>query len=620
MASYSNLYPGAGYGFEPKYSEFLGMEYRTQPSELAITTDARTANQIKEVGQKLNLGVTSIEVQALQPNVAEAIPNQHFEEINRLKKLVGVDLTLHGPLVEPTGVTKQGWDETQRMQAERQMWVTLEKSHKLSPEGNLVVTFHSSQGLPEPETRVFNEKTKKEEVREMMVVDERNGQFTPIVPKENYLTGEKADPYKELDEQNKRAWETNLSQISFHSMQGKEAIDAGLNLNRKIIEKDGESTKALMKKYWEMSKTEEGQKYLENNIKSDVVKKEVERAIDHLNYGEIYAKEAYINLQEHFNKAWTATQKTIQAAKNEAERKKAEEDFNKLKKFQQEIVSKKDKLFSGFNAEELANEVQKGVNVLNSLSAAPETFRPLREFAIDKASETFSNLAIKSYDKFKETSPVISIENPPVGMGLCRGEDIKALVEETRKRFAKKAEKELGLSKKQAEEQAEKLIGATWDLGHINMVRKYGYGEDYLKEQTKAVGKLIKNVHLSDNFGMEHTELPMGMGNVPTKAHMDIINEYNKKVKKVIETGDWYQHMQTSPLGETLAAFGSPLYAMQMGPYWSQIQGNMGGYFAGFGYNPEIHHSMYGAGFANLPIELGGQMAGKNRLAGAPME
>ena len=457
----------------------------------------------------------------------------------------------------------------------------------------------------------------------MMVVDERSGQFTQIVPKENYLTNEKADVYKELAEQNKKVWETALSQVSFHSMQGKDAIDAGLSLDKRIAEKDDDEEKfrKSMKHIWEISKTEEGQKIIEKEVYNNPLKKQIiESKINHLNHGEIYAKEAYLNLQEHFNKAWVATQKTIDTSKTDAERKKAEEDFNKLKRFQQEIISKKENLFKQSNTEELANEVQRGVNVLNSLSATPQTFRPLREFAIDKASETFANLAVRSYDKFKETSPVISIENPPAGMGLCRGEDIRDLVDEARKRFAKKAEEKFGLSKKQAEIQAEKLIGATWDLGHINMIKKYGYTDENLKEETRAVGKRIKNVHLSDNFGMEHTELPMGMGNVPTKAHMDIINEYNKKVKKVIEAGDWYQHMQTSPLGETLAAFGSPLYAMQMGPYWSQAQGNMGGYFAGMGYNPEIHHSMYGAGFANLPIELGGQMAGKNRLSGAPTE
>jgi len=29
---------------------------------------------------------------------------------------------------------------------------------------------------------------------------------------------------------------------------------------------------------------------------------------------------------------------------------------------------------------------------------------------------------------------------------------------------------------------------------------------------------------------------------------------------------------------------------------------------------------MYGAGFSNLPVELGGQMAGRSRMSGAPIE
>ena len=87
------------------------------------------------------------------------------------------------------------------------------------------------------------------------------------------------------------------------------------------------------------------------------------------------------------------------------------------------------------------------------------------------------------------------------------------------------------------------------------------------------------------------------------------------KIKKVVEVGNWYQHFQSTPLQETLRAFGSPIYAPGAGSYWSSR-----GYFSGYGMNPEIHHSLYGAGFANLPTELGGQIAGRSRLSGSPME
>jgi sugar phosphate isomerase/epimerase len=77
--------------------------------------------------------------------------------------------------------------------------------------------------------------------------------------------------------------------------------------------------------------------------------------------------------------------------------------------------------------------------------------------------------------------------------------------------------KEQKLDEAKAEKEAEKLIGITWDVGHINMIRRFGYSEkDVIKEAGK-VAPMLKHVHLSDNFGLEHTELPMGMGNVPIK-------------------------------------------------------------------------------------------------------
>jgi len=203
---------------------------------------------------------------------------------------------------------------------------------------------------------------------------------------------------------------------------------------------------------------------------------------------------------------------------------------------------------------------------------------------------------------------------------LSTAEDLRDLVKKAREEFAEQAVKKLNISKSEAQKQAEKLIGVTWDVGHINMLRGRGYEEKHLIEQTKKIAPFVKHVHLSDNFGLEHTELPMGMGNVPTKKMLDLIHEYNKKVKKIVETGDWFQPFKTTPFRETLAAFGSPTYGIDA-PYWNQIGYASGSYFAGQGAtNPPIHHSIWGSGFSNLPIELGGQMAGRSRVSGAPIE
>ena len=179
------------------------------------------------------------------------------------------------------------------------------------------------------------------------------------------------------------------------------------------------------------------------------------------------------------------------------------------------------------------------------------------------------------------------------------------------------------MSEDEAKKQAEKLIGITWDVGHINMIKKFGYNDKDLKKETKKIAPLVKHVHFSDNFGMDHTELPMGMGNVPTENMLKEISKFNKDTRKVIETGNWYQHFQTSPFGETLRAFNSPIYSMQMAPSWNQVQasGEQSSYFAGYGNMlPENHFNTYGAGFSNLPPELGGQMGGRSRMSGTPIE
>ena len=340
-----------------------------------------------------------------------------------------------------------------------------------------------------------------------------------------------------------------------------------------------------------------------------------------ITHGDIYLRDAYQDFQNLYNQAYDAAEKSRQS-KNDEERKKAQESIEKLNKFRQELAPILKDIEDPVKIEEFAEEIIRGVNVLRSIEP-PKILRPLKEFAIDKASDTFSNLAFDSYKKFKETAPIISIENPPAGSGLTRADELKSLVEESRNKFVEKAHRELGMSKSEAKAQADKLIGVTWDVGHINMLRKYGAEERHLVKETETIAPFVKHVHLSDNFGMEHTELPMGMGNVPTKKMLDLISEYNKKAKKIIETGGpWYQFFQKSPLRETFEAFGSPVYPMKMAPYWNQVAATSGGYFSGYGKTlPDIHFSTYGAGFSQLPAELGGQIAGRGgRLSGTPME
>ncbi len=277
---------------------------------------------------------------------------------------------------------------------------------------------------------------------------------------------------------------------------------------------------------------------------------------------------------------------------------------------------------SGNNQFRQAEAMNFLINELKEHKYAPEVYVPIENFATEKSSETFGNAAFDAWKEFKDKTPILVIENPPAGFALSTGEDIAKIVKASREQFIKKAAKE-GISESEARKQAEKLIGATWDVGHINMLRKYGYTEKDIIAEAEKVAPFLKHIHLSDNFGFEHTELPMGMGNVPLKEIMEKLGQKGFDARKIIEAGNWWQHFRTSPFQEVLEATGSPIYGMKMAPYWSQAQGLYQGYFGGYGQMlPQMHYETFGAGFSRLPSELGGQAQGAqgSRMSGRPME
>src|SRR3989338_262226 len=100
------FYEGADYGFDPEYGGFSQAYSSSLSKNISLATDPRVANQLKAASDKLNTGATAIELSFVSPDVFETIPKQHFEELNRLRKVVGknVELTLHAPLVEPSGL------------------------------------------------------------------------------------------------------------------------------------------------------------------------------------------------------------------------------------------------------------------------------------------------------------------------------------------------------------------------------------------------------------------------------------------------------------------------------------------------------------------------------------
>ncbi len=579
----NNIYQGGYSSFKPSYGDvFTG--YHVAAGNFALTTDPRNANIIQEVSTKLSTGLKHMEVEGIQQEILDSIPKQHLKEANRIAKLVGAELTMHGPLVEASGISKEGFSESNREAAERQMFSAVEKAHILNPNGNAPITFHSSAILPGPEVEKVGD---KKEVRGMLIINENTGNINRISAKEKFFHGEEGKNIKkELDRMNEEQWQNSLSHLAFNTSKSAEVSQFGsLALVSEAQKKQGKE-----------------------------LNPEQKNAILNYNYGKAFLQDSYRELKSLYDMAYVNV---------------GEEDKKKLEEFSKQTAQKIDEINKNKNSPEtflkMQQVLEQGLETFNNIRSVPEIYKPLDDFAMKKSTETFANVAWNAYEKVKkkewDNAPIISIENPPAGSGFSTGEELKQLVEGAREKFVEKAISE-GVSKSEAKNQAEKLIGVTWDVGHINMLRKQGFDEEEIIKQTEAVAPFVKHIHLSDNFGLEHTELPMGMGNVPMEEIMKKLGKQGYDAKKVIEAASWWQHFKTPPVTETFQAFGSPVYTGQ-GPYWTQSLGFQQGYSSGYGMMlPQINYQTFGAGFSQLPSELGGQQAGAQggRMSGRPME
>ncbi len=601
LGGYSSLDPNKSYS-----NPFTG--YRTSAGSFGITTDPRTANQIKEVSSKLSSGAKQIEVALVSPEIFDSIPKHHLKEINELSKITGVDVSVHAPVMDVAGFDRSGFSELNREMAERRILDIIERSKEINPNGNVPIVFHSAEGIPGSEWKTLGDSEGKEKriAKRLIAVEKESGKMIPLEEEKMYYPGGEKGAYEvfkssqdRLKMINETTWEDNLNKILFQKEMGD-----------KILSEVYPAGKEL---YFAVKQD----KTVFNNLPEPQQKVvlNIQIADEHL----IDAQRALSNI---FSKVYENSDEEVRKKLEIAGKKFTKNILGVDTAFLDNLPDDKKRL-AILNQEDLerrSKALQLFAQDLKEIT--PQSFVSLEDFAIEKTSKTFGNAAFKAYKKFKDNAPLIYIENPPVGMGLSTGEDLKQLVIKAREEFINNAIKE-GINKKEAEKKAEKLIGAVWDVGHINMLRKQGFKEEDIIEETKKIAPFVKHVHLSDNFGYEHTELPMGMGNVPLKEIMERLGEKGFEGKKIIEASQWWQHFQTNPLKETLEGFGSPMFTVGGMPYFNQSIGFYQNYSSGFGRMlPGINYQTFGAGFSQLPSELGGEISGGqgSKFSGRGME
>jgi hypothetical protein len=618
-ASYSSL--------DPDFGSYGSVGYRLDAGTIGFPGSPQTGNQLGETVNALKHGTKTFEVSLLGVQDADqTIPIQHFKEMRALMKLSGVRPSVHGPLVDAAGFGEQGWGGEHIMEDnQRKMFDAIEKAHILDPKGNVPIVFHSSNGTPGTEWRPGDTSKGEERFKEFQtpVIDQESGRVTQVKEHRSYYMSSTPEEFKlgekdiekggklmttraAINNQNETEWDEKIKEITLGKRYADQALQDALGradaLDLTNIKSKGEFERELKGHPEIVREFTKAATLLDNSNVS--FRSLFNRAYK---YGSNDQRKELRGMASDFQKASEDDKDINNDFQKQIKESQLQDEFlGRLKG----ITSPRGKLVNG-------------KKLMDENYGAPKVHMAVEDFAMDKAAQTFGEIASKSYGKFGETAPIIAIENMYQGMAFSRGKDMKKLVNKSRKEFAKKLHEDQGLSKGDAKRIAKKQIGVTWDVGHINVMRKSGFEEKDIVKATETIAPMVKHVHLTDNFGYSDSHLLPGMGNVPFKKILETLEKTGRlgEMNKIVEAGGFIQHFKKLPHAMALSAFGSPIYGSKMAPYWNQASDMVGSYFGGYGtLNPQQHHSIYGAGFTTMPVELGGMMpGGQSRFDGAPM-
>lgn len=612
-------------GIHDNYESSMNHKYLFGKN-LGMSVNPTSANQIGEIGKTLNQGVNNVEFGPIDPRVFDSIPKEHFKEIGRLGKVTGSKMSLHAPIIDVVGFTQEGWDESHRLSAEKQIESVVERAHEIDPKGNVPITIHGGTSgayewmKPSEEQKKEFEKHLRErggyseqeiqryvehetQKRIMTVVNQDSGKVTAVKYDKRYSPLEKGGtverevyPREFMDNLNHNEWDRNKFQL----IEMKKNLQEMKNINMPDM----------------MKYTLLNEKLATMGILSPEEKEEFKAVAQKVSNSKQYEREVYqnamIQLREMHNNLKKYSPDLEEGNEKERERNRMAmeryaETLKEVSKGEMDFTQATDKLIDSI------------MHV-----PAPKVWKPTDDFSVEKASLTLGEVAANSYKKFGKTSPMLCLENVYPEMPLSRADSIRDTIEKAREIFVDKLIKEQKVSKEEAKQAAKSIIGATWDVGHINQLRKSGFSEEDILEETKKIAPYVKHAHITDNFGYSDSHLPPGMGNVPIKKMMEELEKSGFSGREILEIGGFAQNFpEEGAYLPSLEGMGSPLYSISAPPYWDKISYSSGQYFSGLGeIYPKQHFDMYGSGFSTLPRELGGdiQSSGKSRFSESSQE
>ncbi len=630
-----------------EYNGILDSRYFVPHYAFSAPTSIQTPNQIAEVTARLNAGVTGVDLALIYADMFEQVPRQHFQEIGRLTKLTGAKASIHGPIErgisDLAGFEQGRWSELNRKDAERKISYFIDRAHDLDEKGNTPINFHINTNIEgehwrklkdeelaqlkqqaakmnERERAVIKPYIDRGEVMERMgIVDLETGQYQSIPAEVKHYPGGDIyyTPERRLNALNEGQWDQDRLRIFEYQRQKALVEERKARLATQLLPYEYGARHHVLSDQ-EQKQREQLRQQVES-LNSHV--SELDKHI-HLGLNDLYHRFSYLPKEEK--------------PKVDSFLKQIEKDYSKLeedkRRFERELfelresknIEKKARIISEYEKriEEQDSLLQSRLNSVGqpgSQVPTPVKFIPTNTLAKEKTVDTVSNAIYDSYKKYKEYTPIITIENYWYNRTLGTASELKDVINKSREKFVEKLVKNEGMSKETAKKTAEKLIGVTWDVGHIELVGAGGCGGKKGLEESCEIGPYVKQLHITDNFGFNDSHLPPGMGNAPIKQEIEELKKKGFKFEKgnlIVEAGGWFPQFNENPHPYAMEYFNSPLYTYKSQPNWYNIWETQGPYNLGYGdILPDIHfRELYGAGFSNLPPELGGQRgAGSDR-------
>jgi len=220
-----------GNNFHNEYDNGLDGKYSLSAYKLGTPLGVQSANQLADMAVRLNEGVQNIEMGTISADKFDLIPKEHFKEMKRLSEITGANVSVHAPIVDPAGFTREGWSEEQRLQNERQMKSVMDRAHLLDPKGNIPVTFHSNAGVPgfewKPGLKAPGMREEDRDIQQMVAIDQETGRLTPLKYEEKKYIGKDKIwlPRQRLENLNETTWDDEKLQLMTYQKTKEEVQD-----------------------------------------------------------------------------------------------------------------------------------------------------------------------------------------------------------------------------------------------------------------------------------------------------------------------------------------------------------------------------------------------------------